>query len=199
MSMDATPEPQNLSMVGKSDSMLFESLPLIPKPASDAVPAEEITLLFALCVEGDPVAKGRPRVKLIYQKGKTPYQKGKQIPMLYPPKETADYEALIAAYARRTIAAKPHHESKFFPYDEKPLGMVVRVYVRIPVSWPQKDKAAALRGEIFPLSRPDSDNYAKLVFDALNGIVYRDDALITDMHVIKRYSARPRIEIEVFV
>jgi Holliday junction resolvase RusA-like endonuclease len=35
--------------------------------------------------------------------------------------------------------------------------------------------------------------------DALNGLIYKDDALATDMHVTKRYSENPRMEIKVFV
>lgn len=39
----------------------------------------------------------------------------------------------------------------------------------------------------FPTSKPDWDNEGKLVCDALNGIVWRDDAQIADGRVRKRY------------
>ena len=38
-----------------------------------------------------------------------------------------------------------------------------------------------------PTSKPDWDNEGKLVCDALNGIVWRDDAQIADGRVLKRF------------
>jgi Holliday junction resolvase RusA-like endonuclease len=44
-------------------------------------------------------------------------------------------------------------------------------------------------------TKPDIDNLRKLVMDAMNGIFWRDDALICEGTTIKRYSERPRTEI----
>lgn len=41
--------------------------------------------------------------------------------------------------------------------------------------------------------RPDADNIAKLVSDALNGFAYKDDAQISDVKIQKRYGANPRL------
>lgn len=43
--------------------------------------------------------------------------------------------------------------------------------------------------------RPDVDNLVKFVQDSLNGIYYRDDALISELSAKKYYSERPRTEI----
>jgi len=44
----------------------------------------------------------------------------------------------------------------------------------------------------------DIDNFNKLVFDALTGLVYEDDSQITELHIIKGYDKEnPRVEIEV--
>lgn len=43
----------------------------------------------------------------------------------------------------------------------------------------------------------NADNYVKSALDAMNGIVWHDDALITDLEVKKRYSKHPHIEMEV--
>jgi len=48
-----------------------------------------------------------------------------------------------------------------------------------------------------PVVKPDLDNYIKSFLDALHGIYWKDDALITDISAGKRYSQTPRIEIEV--
>jgi Holliday junction resolvase RusA-like endonuclease len=44
-------------------------------------------------------------------------------------------------------------------------------------------------------SKPDADNLAKFCTDALNGIFYKDDALICQLSIKKVYSERPRTEI----
>jgi len=44
-------------------------------------------------------------------------------------------------------------------------------------------------------SKPDIDNLVKFVQDSLNGIFYKDDALICSLMASKVYSERPRTEI----
>lgn len=39
-----------------------------------------------------------------------------------------------------------------------------------------------------PCVKPDFDNYAKLVCDAMNGIVYVDDGQVVDAHITKVYA-----------
>jgi Holliday junction resolvase RusA-like endonuclease len=47
-------------------------------------------------------------------------------------------------------------------------------------------------------SRGDVDNLAKFVFDALNGIYWRDDAIISSATIRKIYGDRPRTEVNVY-
>ena len=51
----------------------------------------------------------------------------------------------------------------------------------------------------FHTKKPDSDNCAKFVFDALNGIFWTDDSYICGLDIMKHYSTRPRTEVQVFV
>lgn len=46
-------------------------------------------------------------------------------------------------------------------------------------------------------SRADIDNYAKLVCDALNEIVWEDDAQIIDLFLSKRYGSKGQIIVKV--
>lgn len=51
-----------------------------------------------------------------------------------------------------------------------------------------------------PTSRPDVDNYAKLVLDALNGIAWHDDAQVVSLSILKAwtdpdYGSHTRIDI----
>ena len=45
--------------------------------------------------------------------------------------------------------------------------------------------------------KPDADNLAKVISDALIGIVYVDDAAVCDVRVVKRYADAPLIHVEV--
>jgi Holliday junction resolvase RusA-like endonuclease len=53
----------------------------------------------------------------------------------------------------------------------------------------------------FPTARPDTDNYLKLLLDAGNGIAWKDDAQIIEIHARKLYDwspqAKPRIELTI--
>jgi Holliday junction resolvase RusA-like endonuclease len=46
--------------------------------------------------------------------------------------------------------------------------------------------------------KPDIDNLVKAVFDAMQGIVYHDDAVITELRVRKAWSDCPGVVVEVF-
>lgn len=54
-----------------------------------------------------------------------------------------------------------------------------------------------MKHEHLPTIKPDTSNYIKSFEDALNGIVWKDDSQITDIHAYKRYSENPRIELEI--
>lgn len=49
---------------------------------------------------------------------------------------------------------------------------------------------------MWPTSKPDPDNIMKGL-DALNEVVFRDDKQIVDARVIKSYSERPALRIEI--
>jgi len=73
---------------------------------------------------------------------------------------------------------------------------VVCVYA-IPAGWNAKQRAAALDARAWHTARPDWDNLGKLISDALNGIVYKDDCQIADGRVAKRYGQPERTMIRV--
>lgn len=75
-----------------------------------------------------------------------------------------------------------------------PLSLRLNIYREIPKSWRNKNKKAAMQGHILPVSRPDNDNYTKMVKDALTGIAWYDDAQVCKETICKWYSDTPRIE-----
>ena len=50
---------------------------------------------------------------------------------------------------------------------------------------------------LFPTSKPDALKLARGVEDALTGVVWKDDSLIVDEHLHKRFADKPGCKIEV--
>lgn len=82
----------------------------------------------------------------------------------------------------------------FVPTQEA-VEIEIRVFKPIPKTTPIYKRIAMEKGIIRPISKPDFDNYAKNVADALNTIFYSDDAQIIGGIVEKYYSEKPRLEI----
>ena len=131
--------------------------------------------MIRIVVDGSPVGKGRPR--FIRATGRA-----------YTPTKTVNYEAIVASAGMSAMIGRP-------PLDG-PLRIVVTAFMPIPKSWSKKRVAAALEGSARP-GKPDWDNTSKLVGDALNGIVWRDDSQIAEARISKLYDPDPRLEIEV--
>lgn len=62
---------------------------------------------------------------------------------------------------------------------EKPLKVEVIFFKNRPKTYKKKDH---------PITRPDCDNLLKLLFDSCNGILFRDDAQIIEVHAIKAFN-----------
>ncbi len=77
------------------------------------------------------------------------------------------------------------------PVLEGPLAFSMTITVGIPASWSKRKQADAMAGAIRPTGKPDADNSLKLCADSLNGIVWKDDAQLVDVRVVKRYGAEP--------
>jgi len=126
-------------------------------------------------VYGDPVPKGRPRF----------FRKGKFVGT-YTPKETEIAE----------------RDFKFQSIKHKPANLLagaivldVKVFRKMPKSMSKKNRILAEIGSLRPVTKPDADNYAKLVCDAMNGIFWGDDSQIVKLTVEKLFSERPRIDV----
>lgn len=70
-------------------------------------------------------------------------------------------------------------------------------YMPIPESWSGAKKLAHAGDYIPHISKPDIDNLEKGLYDAIRGIVFKDDSQIFKVReMAKYYSDRPRIECE---
>ena len=77
------------------------------------------------------------------------------------------------------------------------LAVRLDVAMAVPAAWSAKRRAEALAGAVKPAVKPDVDNLSKTILDALNGVLWRDDAQVVDLHITKRYAAEPQTVITV--
>lgn len=132
--------------------------------------------LIIVTVPGVPVAKGRPRITA----------RG-GFARAYTPAKTVRYEDLVRIAAYDRMNGNPPVSGQ--------VTVCITAYVAAPKSMRKRDRELAAEGLLHPTTRPDADNYAKAALDGCNGILFKDDAQVTDLIVRKRYSERPRLVI----
>lgn len=135
--------------------------------------------MIAFTVPGQPQGKGRPRIGKIGQHAR-----------MFTPAKTVAYEGLVAHAAQLALAGRPLFDAA--------VGCNVFIDCQVPASWSGKKQRAALAGEVLPEFKPDADNVVKAIFDGLNGVLWRDDVLVVDLRVRKRYAAAPCVRVEVW-
>jgi Holliday junction resolvase RusA-like endonuclease len=123
---------------------------------------------ISFTIYGKPVPKGRPRFT----------KRG----FAYTPTTTRNAEADLRT---QVINQLPKDFVRFESAIE--LDMVV---IR------ERPKSAK-KSVLYPITRADLDNHVKLVTDALNTIVWRDDAQIVFLIAKKVFGEQPGIKIEV--
>lgn len=52
-------------------------------------------------------------------------------------------------------------------------------------------------GEERPTKKPDADNIAKAVLDALNGIAWKDDNQVVDLQIVKKYYYEDKLMVSI--
>ena len=134
-------------------------------------------MVISFIVLGECAAQGRPRVAV----------RGKHA-TVYDPAKSRDYKQYI-----RLVASQHAPEAPLIG----PLDVEIKIYKAIPKAFSKKRHREAQDGLIRPITKPDIDNYAKSVKDALSGVIWRDDSQVTDLRIGKWYSNTPRVEITV--
>lgn len=137
--------------------------------------------MIEFTIPGNPQAQGRPRATT---RGRG---KNKKI-MMYDPEDSRNYKQYVALIAQQYAPKTLYTEQ---------LKVGLKIFREIPKSTTKKDRALYLAGLKRPITKPDTDNYTKAVLDALNGIIWKDDSQIVDLHAGKYYSDNPRVEITV--
>ena len=127
-------------------------------------------------VDADPVGKQRAR-----------YVKRGNFVSTYTPDKTRNYETLIKAAAIEAMGSSEPLET--------PINLYLYIRAPIPKSLSKKRLEACLNGLEKPIKKPDASNVLKSVEDAMNGVVYKDDSQIVNIHVTKVYCSLPGVDI----
>ena len=127
-----------------------------------------------LTIPGEPVAKGRVRMT--------------SSGIAYTPAKTMNYEILV-----KELYIINHQDR---PLIEGQIEATLKAYFTIPKSATKKKRALMIDEKVRPIKRPDLDNIAKTVLDALNGLAYKDDSQVVSLILEKYYSDTPRVELE---
>lgn len=124
-----------------------------------------------IVVMGECVPKARPRMT--------------KSGHVYTPAKTKNYEHLVRAHMQRVIKEPL----------TGPVGLEIIVYRKPPKSLSEKKARELKKDGCFCAVRPDLDNYAKIILDALNRVLYADDNQVCRLVVEKRYGEESKTEI----
>ena len=133
---------------------------------------------FTISVDGPPRAKSRAVPHFVTGGG------NRSIGLHTSPAQRAAEEQIkvMAALAMR---------QRLLPEDRRDVIADVEVVAHFPVpNGGSATTTATLLRQGRRARRPDGDNIAKTVKDALNGIAYHDDGQVSDLVVRKRWCAR---------
>ena len=133
---------------------------------------------LAFVVPGIPQGKGRAKIVKIGGFSR-----------MATPAKTVAYEGLVAHAATQAMAGHALLEGACM--------VEIDITCPVPASWSKRKQAAALAGEVYPTTKPDKDNVIKAVYDAMNGVVWRDDVQACDGQQTKRYGAVPGVRVRV--
>lgn len=134
-------------------------------------------------VPGEIRGQGRPRTRIVGQHAQ-----------VYDDPKDRSYKALIQSHA---MAAMQKARLDMANPTGKGISVEIDCFIRTPKSMPKKNLEKAYRGEINPKRKPDLDNVAKAVLDAMNQVVYADDKEVTEIRVSRHYSNREWLSVRV--
>lgn len=127
-------------------------------------------------VPGQPVPQGRPLFST------------KPFPHAYDPPKSRKYKEKVKKFAEKNA---PDQLMK------GELHVEVLIFKETLSSFSKKKKLAAEARSLRPTTKPDADNYAKGVLDAVKGVIWEDDGQVVDLVARKFYSEIPRVEVTV--
>lgn len=133
-------------------------------------------MIYEFEVPGKIIGKGRPRLN-------------SYTGTVYTPTITKDYETLVEQYF---LIKYP----KFKELEER-VKVTIIAYFPIPKGTKKSDRSSMLENTISPTKKPDIDNIAKVILDAMNKFAFKDDNQITKLEVEKRYAEEEKVYVKI--
>lgn len=108
---------------------------------------------------------------------------------MYTPTKTSSFEekVRVAFKSKYNIALEP---------STREFKVKITAYFKPAESLSKKKKQELIDGEFGFLHRPDADNVAKAILDALNGLAYKDDSQVANLLIFKLYGEENKILVE---
>lgn len=128
-------------------------------------------------IPGKIGGKGRPRARV------HKLSSGKTFAQIYTPPDTRGAEAMVRQFASEAMKDRALFEG--------PVLVNVTMWLLIPKSWSKQRQLTAT----YATGRPDLDNIAKSIADAMNGIVYADDSQIASLHITRNYGTVEKTQV----
>lgn len=110
--------------------------------------------------------------------------------IVYTPNKTKDYELLVQQSFRLKYPRAEEIKGR--------VGIDIIAYIKIPKNTSKKKTELMLANEISPTQKPDIDNIAKSLLDAMNKLVFHDDNEVSKISVEKRFALEDKTYIRVY-
>ena len=133
-------------------------------------------MIYEFEVPGKITGKGRPRVNTTTA-------------IAYTPAKTKEYEELVKQY----FIIKYRRINPL----EGRIKINITAYFSVPKNTSKKQEENMLNNAISPTKKPDIDNIAKIILDALNKFAFKDDNQITKLEIEKKYGTEEKIFVKV--
>lgn len=125
-----------------------------------------------------------------YGKGRGRGSRGHSRP--YTPAKTVSYEKRVKSACQEAMRRQ----------GVPPFLGTVRMDITarlIPAKGTSKKKLALMMtGEIRPTRKPDADNIAKAVCDAINKVAFKDDSMVADLFVQRFYDTHEGVDVAIY-
>lgn len=128
----------------------------------------------------------RIEFSVCFAAGKQRHRLDRRHARMYTPTETLRAEKAVATACAEAMEAAGVPSPAYGPHE--PVILNVDAYRPLPESRPKRVRSEP------DTYKPDGDNEGKLVMDALNGLVWADDAQVVDLHVVKHPRVRGQAE-----
>ena len=107
----------------------------------------------------------------------------------FTPEQTIEYEKLVRLMFRSANpGVKPYAKGV-------PVRITIKAMFKTPKSASERQRKLMIADELRPTKKPDADNIEKIIWDALKGVAWEDDAQIVESHCAKYWSSEDYVTV----